>query len=351
MKQLCDYAQQQFEFPEANFTITPAVDRTRREEEENATSKLLLIQSDEQLRHHLSTLHPNEHHVIHFRFVVRLEQKQFSDWRWNQIAKSFKLSENLISHIDVEVNQLVIQPMDTNNERFQCIVNHTVERLIAERAVLPALDISTEAVASEYVSAVITAICLYFFDDYKMRKRPQHELFGQYGRGPADFVVHAEGVEVCVTEVKKHGSLEQGIAQNIAQIEATLSANNKKRKREPDSDARYLPNYSLGIVSNAECWYMQKLSVTEEKEGEEKPIVQIAHLNSLPLQDDCGRPSCLPSPSSPSSSSCSLSSSSPSSSLSPLRTALNKLLSFLLPHIQEAIHLSTAKRSRTHEHG
>ena len=117
MKQLCDYAQQQFEFPEANFTITPAVDRTRREEEENVTSKLLLIQSDEQLRHHLSTLHPNEHHVIHFRFVVRLEQKQFSDWRWNQISKSFKLSENLISHIDTEVNKLVIQPMNTNNER------------------------------------------------------------------------------------------------------------------------------------------------------------------------------------------------------------------------------------------
>lgn len=42
------------------------------------------------------------------------------------------------------------------------------------------------------------------------------------GRGPVDFALMVGDLIICVTEVKREGSLEQGMAQNIAQLDAAL---------------------------------------------------------------------------------------------------------------------------------
>lgn len=253
------------------------------------------------------------------------EQKQFSEWRWSQIAKSFKLSDDPTAHS--VSNPLVIEPM-LLNDHLTSIINHTKERLCAERSILPSLNTSNEAVASEYISAVMTAICLYFQSDHpSIMKSPQQDLSGTYGRGPVDFVLKIGEVMVCVTEVKRYGPLVQGLAQNIAQLDAALSQSSKKRKREESSDS---DSFTIGIVSDAVCWWILKMTKCT---ADDTTQVLMKELTPLPLNDACAPPLCAATytHSSASSSSSSL---PPSNSLD---DPLNKLLLHLLPPIQECI--------------
>jgi hypothetical protein len=273
------------------------------------------------------------------------EQKQFSDWRWGQIAKSLKLADDPATH--TEAHPLAIAPM-AMDARLTRIVDHIVERLRAERTVLPPLDVSKEAVASEYVSGVLTALCLYLLPEHRIIKTPQQDLSGTYGRGPIDFVLQVGEVMVCVTEVKRYGSLEQGLAQNIAQLDAALGQAKKKRRREAEPEDPTHPVFSIGIVSDAVCWRVLQMSMQPDGDT----FVRMAELPSLPLNEACDRPACISSEAvpqavaSPASAvtaaasaaavsfpSAAAASSSPDS----LRSHLEQLLARLLPPIQQCI--------------
>ena len=260
-----------------------------------------------------------------------LEQKQFSDWRWGQIAKSLKLSDSPDMH--TKANPLPITPM-AMDARLTRIVDHIVERLRSERTVLPSLRVTNEAVASEYVSAVLTAICLYFLPDHPITKTPQQDLSGTYGRGPIDFVLQVDEVAVCVTEVKRYGTLEQGLAQNIAQLDAALSQAKRKRKREAESDDPAHPVFSIGIVSDALSWCVLQMSVQADGDT----LVCMADLPSLPLNDACDRPvciieECITQPTSEPAAAAAASSLSPDY----LRAHLEQLITHLLPPIKQCI--------------
>jgi len=183
MDALQAYAQGVFEFPDGKFTITPAKKKggaagfpsaaaATAESKDDMEKEAVLIESDQQLEHHLNGLPVDNKHAIHFRFAVVLgqmrkhatvvacdwttcvqclcsslflfgcvcwlcaEQKQFGDWRWDQIAKSLKLSSSAATH--TEANPLRIMPMSMD-DRLARILDHAVERLRAERTVLPPL--------------------------------------------------------------------------------------------------------------------------------------------------------------------------------------------------------------------
>jgi hypothetical protein len=290
------------------------------------------------------------------------EQKQFSDWKWGQIAKSLKLSDTPDMH--TKANPLRITPM-VMNARLARVVDHAVERLRTERSVLPPLNVSKEAVASEYVSAVMTAVCLYLLSDHGITKTPQQDLSGTYGRGPIDFVLEVSEIMVCVTEVKRYGNFEQGLAQNIAQLDAALSQAKKtrKRKREAESEDPALPAFSIGIVSDAVCWRVLQMSAQPDGDT----LVRMAELPSLPLNEACDMPACVSSEAASQAVAPSLAAGSSAgtatvasaaanpaaaaASPSPdtLRSHLEQLLTRLLPPIQQSIEQreQAAKRRRT----
>lgn len=297
-------------------------------------------------------LHPQLISLVSLRVPALLspEQNQFSDWRWSQIAQLLNLANDPATH--TEAHPLAITPMAMPDARLTRIVDHVVERLRAERTVLPPLDVSKEAVASEYVSGVLTALCLYLLPEHRIIKTPQHDLSGTYGRGPIDFVLQVAmgDVAVCVTEVKRDGSLEQGLAQNIAQLDAALGQAKKKRKRgsEPEDPAH--PVFSMiGIVSDAVCWRVLQMSALPDGDT----LVRMAELPTLPLHAACDRPACISSEAVPQAlaspasavpaaasavagvppAAAAAASSSPDS----LRSHLEQLLARLLPPIQQCI--------------
>lgn len=247
--------------------------------------------------------------------------------------------------------QLSINPLQSHDSLLQSIVKHTAQSLLAEKLILPPLSAaSNEAVSSEYVSEIMTALCLYFHRDFALSKFPQQPLYGELGRGPVDFLLQSGDFMVCVTEVKRYGTLEQGCAQNIAQLNAVLGRN-KKRKREssPESDEKEL--YSIGLVSNGAEWYVLKLA--DPTASGETSSVEITHLEPLPLESKCVEPQCISASSSNSAHGSSDAAASSSVTLATFEQALTQLLSYLIPpitgYMADHAQLHSNKRLRTHK--
>jgi len=262
---------------------------------------------------------------------------------------------------------LSITPIVTNG-RLSTIIDHTLNRLCAEQSVLPPLNTGKEAVASEYVSAVLTGLCLYFRNEHALIKSPQQELSGTYGRGPVDFVILLDEIMVCVTEVKRDGSLEQGLAQNIAQLDAALLESNKIRKRSRETAGLSLDGrrataaasssssadeltqpFSMGIVSNASTWYLLRMTQAADAEGDEDaevaPRIQMAELARLPLLDSAGLPPFLPM-SGASQSTSGTTTTADGNSRDQLQARLELLYTHLIPAVQQCIDCGTERGSK-----
>lgn len=302
---------------------------------------------------------------IQLSFTVALyvtpcaDQKEFSKWTWRELIKSFGLCDNLAQHASSPTHRLTITPLSKSDPRLSAIVDHISQRLLTEKLVLPALHASNEAVASEYVSAVMTGVCLYFYEEYQLQKYPQKELNGELGRGPVDFELISPVLDfiACVTEVKKYGSVEQGCAQNLAQLNAVLTTNKRKRKWDDTVD---VSAYSIGVVSNGEIWYVLKLldTISVDVESDVDVAVRIAELPSLPLSFPCQRPMCIHDPraqvgdtsSDDNTTSRSSDVSTAGTTAADMRTALFELLSSLIAPIKECLELiqnsQAAKRQK-----
>ena len=69
----------------------------------------------------------------------------------------------------------------------------------------------------EFISAVLLP-CVQLFKP-SMQIRIERKLYGTLGRGPVDYVIMCDGLEIIVTQAKK-GELELAIYQNVGQLEA-----------------------------------------------------------------------------------------------------------------------------------
>ncbi|KAF9401267.1 hypothetical protein BGZ76_007575, partial [Entomortierella beljakovae] len=96
-----------------------------------------------------------------------------------------------------------------------------------------------EATRSLFVEAYLSCAVALFEDD--MQLRAETEVVGRRGYGPVDFSVHsrrlydAKEFTLGVTEIK-HQNFEQGFAQNIIQLESTLTEVRKRKRIDLDID-------------------------------------------------------------------------------------------------------------------
>lgn len=268
------------------------------------------------------------------------------------------------------------------NERLERIVDHTVERMIAENNLLPKLKCAQAGVASEYVSAVLTAVCLYLrSDDSRVMKLPQHQLEGTYGRGPVDYVLDTwgrnnSGIIACVTMIRFDESIEseyeKAAAINLIQIEAAMQRDKKlrirRRERKGQSaadDARPLDGptgtdsdtdrFPIGLVSDGCDWLMTQL--TTEPDGTFD--VCMIDLPRLDVTRSYGTPACInmhhgdsdqPVPTAAAAAATSSHSFGASVRVidsDVLRSELVTLLSYLLPPLEECIQYNKRHHSRT----
>ena len=191
--------------------------------------------------------------------------KSFSAWTFKDVCTEYNLSESSDPQVPVVLppfTGIQAAPLDSD------IQNEILEQFLHEidsRARVMKLTLPNEATRSIVVASFLVATTRLFEEDLYLAT--QRNLSGRRGNGPVDFSVHSRSTHdytLGVTEVKKD-NFNQGVAQNIVQLESALTL--KKRKRERyEIDGKEEPPRKLrsyGIVTDASQWMFIECTMDE----------------------------------------------------------------------------------------
>ncbi|KAF9169950.1 hypothetical protein BGX21_009097 [Mortierella sp. AD011] len=147
---------------------------------------------------------------------------------------------------------------------------------------------NNEAACSAYVCSFLTQAVQIF--DGALTVAPERPLHGRHGHGKIDYSIEASvnGMAhiVGVTEVKQD-DFKKGVAQNIVQLESSLTI--RKRKLEDDGDDvdedKSIPMKSYGIVTNAVYWYFLECTIDPSSDvpasDPNRPRFRISQLDEI----------------------------------------------------------------------
>ncbi|KAF9560940.1 hypothetical protein EC968_005945 [Mortierella alpina] len=203
---------------------------------------------------------------IKWSISLATPSKNYSKWTFKDVCAEYGITSNTEPKIaDLPpFPEVQAEQMDTKlrKEMMNLLLNEVDARTHILR-----LGGANEATRSIVVSSFLVAVTRLFHEDLYLEA--QRELSGRRGHGPVDYSVHAvkdPTFTLGVTEVKKE-DFNQGLAQNIVQLESALTA--KKRKRETyevDGDEeppRKLTSY--GVVTDASEWLFVECTMDEDE--------------------------------------------------------------------------------------
>ncbi|KAF9189606.1 hypothetical protein BGZ51_009425 [Haplosporangium sp. Z 767] len=190
--------------------------------------------------------------------------KAFSAWKFKDVCTEFNLSES--AGVDINVippfTDIPAVSLDSDREK-EVLAQLKIE--IESRVEALKLFGANEATKSMVVGSFLVAATKLFKEDLYLVS--QRDLRGRRGNGPLNFSVHSRSTHnytLGVTEVKKE-DFEQGVAQNIVQLESALTTT-KKRKRETHAiDGEEEKIRSYGIVTDAEKWILIECTLQKDE--------------------------------------------------------------------------------------
>ena len=143
---------------------------------------------------------------------------------------------------------------DKTGTFFDTAASNAFKHLIADLQIrYDPLSFDMSALIPSFLIAVSS-----LFEDITVR--PQYPVYGQYGQGPVDFVLKTGTpgeILSCVTVVR-HGFSYDGIAQNIVQLESSLSRRASGDTRIGDGEVKV-----FGLVTDAKEWWALECTKTE----------------------------------------------------------------------------------------
>jgi hypothetical protein len=89
---------------------------------------------------------------------------------------------------------------------------------------------------------------------------PQHELAGSHGKGPVDWAIRVGETIIAITEAKKD-DIDQGVGQNVIQLQASRQCNPKKRKYDSE-------DVMFGVVTTGVSWVIIKVVSSGNGDGD-----------------------------------------------------------------------------------
>ena len=90
--------------------------------------------------------------------------------------------------------------------------------------------------------------------DGKVKVYPQYEISGSHGKGPVDWAIKIGDTIIAVTEAKRE-NLDQGVGQNVIQLQASTQCNPRKRK----FDSALREDTMFGIITTGVYWIIIKV--------------------------------------------------------------------------------------------
>ncbi|KAF9151198.1 hypothetical protein BGX20_005480, partial [Mortierella sp. AD010] len=158
-------------------------------------------------------------------------------------------SEALDSDLHKESLRRLLDELDS---RIRAIPSHT----------------TNEATCSAYVCSFLTQAVLIF--EKTLTLAPERALRGRHGHGKVDYSIEATSPGgtthiLGVTEVK-HDDFRKGVAQNLVQLESSLTVRKRKRcDEEEEEEDQSIPQKAYGIVTDAVNWYFLECSIDQSE--------------------------------------------------------------------------------------
>ncbi|KAG0201669.1 hypothetical protein BGX31_003782, partial [Mortierella sp. GBA43] len=180
--------------------------------------------------------------------------KPFSSYSWEDIEEQYGYAgPGAIPDFPIVPKS---EPLtESENEILQHIIKDCT--LKAETFML----FFSEASKSTIVDAFMVGAMHFHKEDMLLAK--EYPMSGRRGNGPVDFAVidrPSRSQILGVTEVKKEDHV-QGLAQNLAQLDAAASG--AKRKRDSADEGRVRPSKAYGIVTDTIEWYFVECRIDE----------------------------------------------------------------------------------------
>ena len=138
---------------------------------------------------------------------------------------------------------------------------------------------ANEATRCEFVSSVIHGVVHCY--EGKVKVYPQYEISGSHGKGPVDWAIKFGNTIIAVTEAKRE-NLDQGVRQNVIQLQASTQCNPRKRK----FDSALQEDTMFGIITTGVYWIIIKVvsNGTDEDSSSDKNNVQVFLSSRLTLR-------------------------------------------------------------------
>ena len=122
--------------------------------------------------------------------------------------------------------------------------------------------------------------------DGAIKVYPQYNVSGSHGKGPVDWAIKIDETIIAITEAKRE-DLNQGVGQNIVQLQASSQRNPKKRTY----DSALREDVMFGIVTTGVEWVIIKLVSNGSNNNNDNVRVLLSSrspfslpINEVPLQ-------------------------------------------------------------------
>ncbi|KAG0015174.1 hypothetical protein BGZ80_010005 [Entomortierella chlamydospora] len=221
--------------------------------------------------------------------VVSLEipTKKFTDFTLVEVNNMYGMSHlEAPSILDLPAFEGISSEAfgsDLHKESLKRLLDELDSRIKA----IPHTD--NEAACSAYVCSFLTQAVQIF--EGALTVAPERPLHGRHGHGKVDYSIEASvngmtHIVGGVTEVKQD-DFKKGVAQNIVQLESSLTI--RKRKLEEGGDDvdedKSIPMKSYGIVTNAVYWYFLECTIDPSSDvpasDPNRPRFRISQLDEI----------------------------------------------------------------------
>ncbi|KAI1315472.1 hypothetical protein EDD11_000753 [Mortierella claussenii] len=214
--------------------------------------------------------------------------KKYTDFTLNEVNRLYDLSNMEAPEIQDSPPFTGISTEPLESKEHKESLRRLEEKLESRIKAIPTDTLSNEATCSAYVCSFLTQAVLIFNGELTLA--PERKLRGRYGHGKVDYAIEAldkDGTRhvLGVTEVK-HEDFRKGVAQNIVQLESSLTV--RKRKRSCDDDGEEeeknssSPMRAYGIVTDAVRWYFVECTIDQSQESSsDRPKFRISRLKDI----------------------------------------------------------------------
>ncbi|KAF9191507.1 hypothetical protein BGZ51_007221 [Haplosporangium sp. Z 767] len=198
--------------------------------------------------------------------VVALEMptKKYADFTLTEVNSLYAISNMDVPFISdlPRFNGISTEALDSDlhKESLRRLLDEIDSRI---RAMPSSGD---EATSSAYTCSFLTQAIMIF--ERTLILVPKRAIEGRYGHGEVDYSIEAIPVGDITRNfgvtVVKNNDFKKGLAQNMVQLESSLTIRKRKwwngddRKREEDGS---IPMKAYGIVTNASVWYFVECSI------------------------------------------------------------------------------------------